>query len=38
MANFYRIFKKGENIKEKLSKGPTNVELVYKSPYKPGTL
>ena len=28
MANFHRIFKMGENIKEKVSKGPTNVELV----------
>ena len=37
MANFHRIFKMGENIKEKVSKGPTNVELVQKSPYRPGT-
>ena len=28
MANFHRIFNMGENIKEKISKGPTNVELV----------
>ena len=28
----------GENIKEKVSKGPTNVELVQKNAYRPGTL
>jgi len=28
----------GENIKEKVSKSPTNVELVHKRAYKPGTL
>ena len=38
MVNFHRIFKMGENIKEKLSKSPTNVELVLKRAYKPGTL
>ena len=27
----------GENINEKVSKGPTNVELVHKRAYKPGT-
>ena len=37
MANFHRIFKMGENIKEKVSKSPTNVELVHKRAYKPGT-
>ena len=38
MVNFCRIFKMGENINEKVSKGPTNVELVHKRAYKPGTL
>ena len=37
MVNFCRIFKMGENIKEKVSKSPTNVELVHKRAYKPGT-
>ena len=37
MANFHGIFKMGENIKEKVSKSPTNVELVHKMAYKPGT-
>ena len=37
MANFHHIFKMGENIKEKVSKRPTNVELVHKRAYKPGT-
>ena len=32
-GQFSRIFKMGENIKEKVSKSPTNVELVH----KPGT-
>ena len=38
MSNFHRIFNMGENINEKVSKGPTNVELVHKRAYKPGTL
>ena len=37
MANFHRIFKMGENIKEKVSKSPTNVELILKRAYRPGT-
>ena len=37
MANFHRIFKMGENIKEKVSKSLTNVELVQKNAYRPGT-
>ena len=38
MANFDGTFKMGENIKEKVSKGLTNVELVQKGPYRPGTI
>ena len=28
MANFHLIFKMGKNINKKVSKGPTNVDLV----------
>ena len=38
IINFESTFKIGENIKEKVSQGPTNVELIQKSPYRPGTL
>ena len=29
IRNFHRIFKMGENINEKVSKAPKNVELVH---------